>query len=486
MTWMQITQHRCRQLWRYVRERDTIRAEKKRRLWEETAVWFRLRYDNAQQAQEMLDRLSTASGRVALRWRSELGLACYIGALPTYQQAIRQMGRDFACHLTTEPMPPPPRNGRFAPATTLPDSFTALDGYLIRGTLYLLTDEGEIFPQASTTPNEWQLPPPVLGTATRLSLTLPAPRPLYRHDRQDWLLGWDAEGKSVGLKQVGVVGDETAVHHWTQAHLLAHLREGRTGIALLDGSGQLVDTLLERPDVRRQLTTGTVSLLDIWQAARVAFNPLARAGQSHWLWWFQGMGVPKPVLDTLPKAIQAGVQTLPDLYAWAGGLKDASYTATLRTFLERLAEDRAVEQWLMQPERSQDLLRLAGPGILLATARLGEGSRWARQQGLRGLLGLLLDAGMGVILHGVPLSVGDRKLLANGRWVATQTFAPQGILITRCAGAIADQVAGKLNWNHTDHGVTAEHLRLLPLETAVLAHPQHPPALLSWKKGQIL
>jgi hypothetical protein len=343
-------------------------------------------------------------------------------------------------------------------------------------------------------PGMWSLPAPSLGTSTRISLSLATPAPLLRRDHQ-WLVGWDGHGRSVGAYQAGVVGEPAAVHEWLTGLILSAFQNNEKNVVMLDGQGTLVDELLSRPYVTRLVQAGLVHVIDVRRSLQTAFNPLAlplspkavrqEAGAAiRWQWWLAGMGS-QVSLDLLKSAVGQGVRTIPDFYRWVLEIRKSrpEIGTSLMTAIKRLDRDEEVREWLMASERFVDPRLLARHGIVLVAARASDrvGSGWARQQALRGMLGLLVESRSSLILHGLKLDKRDRKLLKEMRFIVSHTPASTTI-ITRCQDQMAQRLAIRFSANG-DQAITPEHLQLLPPRSALVSSRAGHTALVSWKSG---
>jgi hypothetical protein len=523
---------------------DTLRSQRaraRREQWDGQAVWFRLRYDDAHKATVMVQRLGSAVGkRVGLRLRYVDGttLQCFIAVESKYAQVAEEMAASFGCRLVRS-HPPTPLPGLFY-RRTLPSDFTAVDAYVTGGTMFVLpvysratvtlaepvsSEVGDFFPgetsshvsrgreaalkselAAGVQPGEWSsqscrsnqnlwsLPVPVLGTSARISLSLATPAALLRREHE-WLVGWDSRGRSVGAYQAGLMGESGAVRGWLTGLLLSVMRNNEKNVVLLDGQGTLVDALLSRPYVTRLVQAGLVHVLDVRRSLQTAFNPLtlpqagtmekqAAGAAVRWQWWFEGMGSPVTAA-LLEDAARAGVRTIPDFYRWVLAIRKGQpeIGTSLMTAVKRLDRDEEVREWLMAQERFVDPRLLAKHGIVLVTARLsdGTGSQWARQQALRGLLGLLVESRSSLILHDVKLERRDRKLLRQMRFLVSHTPASTTI-VTRSHDELACRLANRFVVNGS-HAILPEHLQLLPPGSAIVSGRDGNTALVSWKSG---
>lgn len=482
----------------------------------------------------MLERLGKAAGkRVGLRFRyvNRTTLQCHIAIESKYVSVAEDMAASFGCQITRS-TPPPSLPGVFLLAG-LPPDFMAVDAYIINGQMFVLplygrevvsdepngTDgekEDEVtdshssifFPapgskaiETSETMeaitgvasmsgvNDWQLPPPTLGTSIRMSLSINTPSSLLKKEQQ-WLLGWDKNGRSVGAFQAGVMGEPNTVDGWLTSLLLATIQNSERNIILVDGEGRLVDALLSRPHVVRLIHSGLIHPLDVRRSLQTSFNPLAIplsrnpvGAAIRWNWWLQGMGA-QTTVELMNRAILDGVTTIPDLYGWAKILrkKHPEIGTSITVQLQRLDQDQEVRDWIMGAESFVDPRLLAKRGIVLATIRLSDGgSRWARQHALRGLIGLMIESRSSLILHQVKLDKADRKLLRDARFIVSHMPAST-VVITKCQASLAQTLAPRFSKNGSGTtAVTSEHLQLLPPRTAIVNNRHGQTALVSWK-----
>lgn len=503
---------RAAKIWHNLRHWPEVAAGRRRRRWDGAARWYRLRYRNEAQIQAMIDRLSRAGGRVALRLRADGAVRCWLGVPPRYEPVLLKMAGSFGCALE-ESTPPVAWDGLFSPAASLPEE--PADAYVVGGRLYATGSRsqavqgrsrtegwshtvqgrspaggrraGFVFPpdRLREDPLPWQMPRPVLGLSTQASLSLAAGGATWRQGGQ-WLLGWDNHSHSVGDRQAGVVGDPEAVMRWLSAFVLAAWQEGNEPLAVIDGRGQWLDSFLKLPAVHHRVLSRQVRVMDI-HAGRLPFNPLAlpRSGSRkgaavRWLWWFKGMGLPEHGLkQMIPPAIQNGVSHLPALYQWVGAHKVATPgpALPLQQTIERLDRETAVREWILAHDRFRDPRLLVAQTPLLITPRLRDGDGWSRLQAVRGLLGLLMETDAAIVLHDLKLAAADKKLLQQRKLIVTNAPGATTV-ITRCTAPIARKVTSLVP---LPLPVSEEHLQLLPAGTAVVAHRAGQAATVSWR-----
>lgn len=467
-------------------------ASRDRAQWDNKAVWYRLRYHDNLRAQEMLSRLSRAAGRVSLRIRSGDALRCWVGIDPRYASVMQKMAAAFSCELTPE-TPPAMWVGVFHPATNIPDDHST-DAYIVDGNLFVTLQgnnntDGTAFPskKQNEIPVAWKMPHPSLGLTTTAPIDLPSTPTLYRHNGS-WLFGWDVQGHSVGQRQAGVMGQPEYVHRWLSSFVLASLQERSQDnpVIFIDGTGMWLDQFLKTTQVATAVNSRMVRLIDIRQQQH-AFNPLAytlsgnhSATMVRWMWWLKGMGLADDGLKwAIPHAMKHGVQTLPELYQWLKERRgeEPKLAVPLMDKIEQLNDDPEVREWLLATERFSDPRQWIKQTPLLVTARLNDtgGNGWARMQGLRALLALVIEVNAAIVLHEVKrLSSHDKMILKNKKLVVTNS--PGNVtIITRCDAPMAQAIRHRLALD-----ISEEYLQLLPPGNAVITNKEDLTAV-SWR-----
>lgn len=253
--------------------RKLFSKDKQARLvWDEQAVWYRVRYTDPTAVRKCLHWLSSAQtvGRVAL-WQQVMPdiTRLHIGIPPTGDTVLHRMAADY--HFSLQPklaqvsLPPAVK---MAPLTAadLPwevsfiahivggRPFVALvaDGVPHQGAyLPALPDHKRHLPVP-----DWTVPaprrgtsrqpvwPPVNGAHSDLAATSPQP--------QKWLLGRDARGTPLQAGGcLNLYGDESEAAAWL-AHMAGQLiRLNPCNLIVIDGRGNLAPQLKRTPSILR-------------------------------------------------------------------------------------------------------------------------------------------------------------------------------------------------------------------------------------------
>ncbi|MCP4424869.1 MAG: hypothetical protein GY803_10280 [Chloroflexi bacterium] len=477
---------------RNLRNWRELMSGRDRQQWDQAAIWYRLRYEDRVQAQTMLDRLSHASGRVALRLRVDGSVQCWIGVHPQYAPILLKMAPSFDC-IAEEKEPPSSWGQTFNSANAVSETHSS-DAYIVDGHLFAtITNDnnGSLFPQSipgNESPSTvWRMPEPVLGLSTRSSLDIPAPPPVRRNNGQ-WLFGWDSLGYPVGDHQAGLVGEPEAVTRWLSAFMLSVWKEKREPIALIDGTGEWIDDFVKLPQVHSLVTSRLMRVMDI-QTGEYAFNPLDYSQSNdlkivakRWLWWLRGFGLPEKTLKPLIlSALQEGVKDLPGFYQWLLPRRTSSPEAVmpLQSYIEQLDREPQIREWILAKNRFTDPRMLVRQTPLLITPRLNAEDKWSRLQAVRGLVGILLETNTSVVLHGIKLDKSDRRILQRNNRKLLVTNAPGATtIITRCAIPMAQQLRARLD---LPPEIADEHIKLLPFGASIVVRKTGELATASWR-----
>jgi hypothetical protein len=487
---------------RALRERFAV---SRRRKFDLEAQWYRLRYDDPELLQQALAALADTGGRLALRLRHESGglVALWLGVPRRYAVAIKEMQARFAFSAMPGTVSRP-FAGRFNPAGALPNDQDC-DAYLAGGRLFILPAaaagdgrQGEFFPYGSNSEwQAWSLPQPVLGLSKSVLLDLPAGLPLRRAPGQ-WCLGWDQQGRSVGGRQVGVLGQKGAAEEWIET--LVKASAGRVGrLVLFDGVGRLAARLALTPRIARMRIEGTAAVMNASQPEHSSFNPLVWSENmtltaARWFWWFRAMGVADSAARRIAdEAIHDGVGNMIDLVYWLNQREHQSAPAELLVFIGRLL-DEEMRRWMANPDHECDPRVLVDNGTLIVSLpgltipgdlkpeekATAQQQRWQQQQAFRALLALMIEARANVVFYGIPLEKVDVDLLNRTgiRYVAGGLVSETNV-VTRCTQSQADKIVSRFLCHHQP--LTMEHLQLLPPRSAIIAR-NGSAAAVSWQK----
>jgi len=466
-----------------------VRRLDARARWDSQATWYRLRYDDAEQARNALDLLSRHGGRVGLRWRTERDVSrLYVGvASAGLNRLAAEMARDLGFTLTAVPqlaavaddylhdgvdaLPSPlpgafcyaPASGETAGQGEIGHIAGEGDGYIINGHLFALPagrvngaalTAGYAFPTAAAIkgylPGLWRLPLPVLGLALCPQWRPPLPLELPAATAEAWLLGRSANRQPLYGQRVSVLGEMNAVQQWLVQLVVAQAARNPVGVAVIDGEGDLVPRLLAEPVIARLLQAKQATALDVNVVGQGGVNPLAplpgeTTGQTtaRWRDWFARMGSAESGLALLPDAYAAGATSLPQLRHWLEQLARNEKTtrpafvaaAALRAVLDRLLADGTTARWLCQ--QPVDLGALLGQGMLLVACPYQ--GKWSRAQALRALLPLLAFHEAAVILRlgaraAIPLSREELNNPSFIRIVSDSSNLTDTVIVTRSQG----------------------------------------------------
>jgi hypothetical protein len=482
------------------------RGKARRRAWDESAHWARLRYDDQHKANEMLSRLSESAKMIGLRFRQDgSALKCWVGVAPRYAPVLKKMAPTFGCLLEDVAYTDLPTSieSSLKSIQGLPDDVLEADVYVVLGhgrgivrqqdIAYIDLDkidatDGEgkaslsFFPTEGGAPDGdglvFSLPQPVLGIGRTPSLHLESDRALLR-PQGGWLLGYDQQRYAIGAKQAGVVGDNPAVFQWMLAFSKANLEEHRPGLVLLDGEGELFDNLARHPYIKRMIASGEIVTFDA-RVPQVGFNPLVPHRDmdmdktwARWQWLFRVMGLDQSVIDSAVRdAFMDGADNFPALYHWmkrhATQYPEASIV--VRSQIDRLNKDEPVGEWLLNPKNFLDPRTLAESSSILITAR--NSRSWTRQMAMYGFVGLMAEVNASLSLYSLPLPPAVKPALAKTSVIVAHNKLPL-TLVTRCDPKMAQQVAAG--------EVSAEHLALLPNGTGVIRGNDKWLSSVSWK-----
>ena len=465
----------------------------RRRRWDDSARWFRLRYPEAGRVQNALNLLSRHTDRLGLRLRVEGGVSqLFIGvSTDAVSHVLESMAQDMNFRLTATDRIPPPLNGQFRLAQLLVEKnsqLEAVDAYLVREQLFTLSEakpseKGWRFPESASLnghePGSWKILEPVLGTTTRPEWIEPTPPELALGNEGEWALGRTPDGLVMGGRQVQVLGDDDSVAEWLTRLVLTRAGNKSAGLVVIDGRGDLVPRLLATPSIAHLRSAKQITNLDINVAGQGGVNPLAIGSDEdptsvveRWRWWFSGMGVVGRSLDLLPRAIDAGISDLPALHRWLKKQSADSFAAAanLRSTLDQLMRNQVVNRWLtLYPVALQEALE--NRALIIACPHKGS---WSRLQAIRAVMGLVTEPETDFVLHHVPLAEGDMGRLKELR-IVIGTNTPNAIpsIRTTVLTKLGDHSAGKavaalrsaLNRDLLDQdGVSAGHTQAMVAE----------------------
>ncbi len=431
-----------------------------REQWEETLIWFRLRYLETDGPTRCINLLSRpqACGRIALWYQpDEIVSHLYLGIPSTHTRLLQRMVDDF--NFSLNPLSPDitiPAMQKMSAVTNLSwdEPFMA---HIVDSSLFLHMDDGKgcFLPDkklaTADTVINWHLPiespagltqRPSWNASTELcrsgrlpnedkNVENPHHPPAHliatAPDSRRWLLGRSGDGVPLHVAgRVNIYGRQEAVAEWLVHQVTQMISNDPTNLIIIDGAGDLVPRLKRKTAVTRLLGK-QLTYVDIdGTSLSDGFNPLATVpGETdvetayRWQRWFQGMNVPAQAIGLLPDAQKDGVMDIPSLRKWLKGAERKGQTAqdssapyssqtvsSLNAALNRLTANRGLREWLEWPTKSFDGL----PESALFFACKGDG--WDREQLLRAvLLAALSMEGTRLIVHGFSWQKGDIEVL---------------------------------------------------------------------------
>lgn len=405
-----------------------------REKWENTLVWFRLRYLRPEGPERCLNLLSRpqACGRVALYFRPDDQVCqLFLGLPESHLRLLQQMVVDFGFSLKPKPPEMPiPGAQQLASVDILPWDKPFMAHIVNESAFVSLIEEsnkGSYLPleskkTARTDAALWHLPKdPFPGMTMQPAwVGKPAQRLLATEvGACYWPLGRSRDGYPLQVDGlVNVYGRQEAVSDWLVHQVTQMLSSEHRNLVVIDGAGDLVPQLKRKAIITRLLGE-RLTYIDIDGSSLASgFNPLAPVPSEsvdfqiqRWQQWFQGMAVHPQGIQLLVQAHQDGIDSLPTLRKWLKQKeRQGHYTAvsSLRLALNRLTTNRKLREWLEWPTNPYDILP---EGSLFFACKA---SGWDRRQLLRSvLLSTLQVKDVFLIAHGFPWQKTDNAYFAN-------------------------------------------------------------------------
>ncbi len=264
-------------------------AKKQKQSWEEGAVWYRLRYRQAEEMTAFLKKMSDArlGGCIALRQRIENGLTWLYVGVPQQQAVLMETHQQENGYLLTaqERVGEIQAGQKYSHAQTWPDQ--AYDAFILSGHLFINSDDrkGKIFPY----PNGheaygWQMPQAKLGTTTEPNWEYDVP--FLSQTAGKICVGMTQTMEPLHITNGTIIGDSGQLHGW-----LKKLLQANPQLAVVDNN-----------QFAPSLTNNYTDFALYTHNKETSFNPLGLSAETV-AWWFKEIHLPQPCWELLEKLL---------------------------------------------------------------------------------------------------------------------------------------------------------------------------------------